>query len=204
MLFEVYNGRKPDLAILWFLCVYAGYLNESSVASLPLGVSLTNMMVNEYKVPIDPNDDWDVQKKPLGLATLGKSEGQSKLHRIRKTPDLSTVEGNNDLLLSLHEKLSDAYDMLVAIDKRQARMEKRQLKIVERVTRIEKRLTMGKGEGVESDNAVEDYRSEDEDESEGDADHDDEDDSEGDGNDVDEDESRLSDGADVDDDDYDA
>lgn len=175
MLFEVYNGRKPDLAILWFLCVYAAYLNESSVASLPLGVSLTNMMVNEYKVPIDPNDDWDVQKKPLGRATLGKSEGQSKLHRVRKTPDLSTVEGNNDLLLSLHENLSNAYDMLVAIDKRQARMEKRQLKIVETVTRIEKRLTMGKGEGVESDNVVEDYRSEgedeDEDESEGDANH---------------------------------
>ncbi|KAH7835624.1 hypothetical protein Vadar_028053 [Vaccinium darrowii] len=80
---------------------------------------------NESRFPFSKGEKkpaWKehVQKSPLGHATLGKSEGQSKLHQVSKCPNLATVEGNNDLLLSIHENISDAFDLLLDIKKRQA------------------------------------------------------------------------------------
>ncbi|KAH7861193.1 hypothetical protein Vadar_022898 [Vaccinium darrowii] len=119
MIFAIYNGTPPDIAMLWFCCIYAGHSKTSSVASLPLGVLLTELMLNEYGVVVDSDDDWQVQKSPpLGRATLGKSEGQSKLHRVSKCPNLATVEGNNDLFFSIHENISDVFDLLVDIKKK--------------------------------------------------------------------------------------
>ncbi|KAH7859154.1 hypothetical protein Vadar_032274 [Vaccinium darrowii] len=156
MIFAIYNGTLPDIAMLWFCSIYAVYSKTSSVASLPLGILLTDLMLNEYGVVVDPDDDWQVQKSPLGRATLGKSEGQSKLHRVSKCPNLATVEGNNDLLLSIHENISDVFYLLVDIKKKQVRLEKNQLEMVQRMTRIEEKVGIKKGNGVESSKAVED------------------------------------------------
>ncbi|KAH7859670.1 hypothetical protein Vadar_004048 [Vaccinium darrowii] len=183
MIFAIYNGTPPDIAMLWFCSIYAVYCKTSSVASLPLGVLLTQFMLNEYGVVVDPDDDWQVQKSPLGRATIGKSEGQSKLHRVSKCPNLATVEGNNDLLLSIHENISDVFDLLVDIKKKHVRLEKNQLEMVQRMTRIEKKQGINKGNGVESSKAVEDDDESGDDEGDGDESGGDESgDNEGDGN----------------------
>lgn len=156
MLYEVYNGRQPDIALLWFYCVYAAYDNEHSNASLPLAILLTQIMMDEYKVGHHPQDEWKKQSKPLGRATIGKSEGQIKSHRVSNTPTIETVEGNNDMLVSLHEQVTEAVELLYDMNKRQKRMEKRQISIAKRVTMIEKKLGMGNGEQLSPDSGGED------------------------------------------------
>ncbi|KAG5540693.1 hypothetical protein RHGRI_020803 [Rhododendron griersonianum] len=110
LLHAVYNGFKPDIASIWWDTIYEAWSNNHPKASLPLGHLLTGFVHKGRKIPDLMQDKFGKEVTVIGRGTIGKSEGQSKLHRKAKNP--ATLEGIQDLLESILENQYEFNAML--------------------------------------------------------------------------------------------
>ncbi|KAG5562296.1 hypothetical protein RHGRI_005131 [Rhododendron griersonianum] len=98
----VYNGFKPDIPSMWWDSIYDAWTNDHPAASLPLGHLLTGFIHHRRKIPYLIQDRWGkLQNSVIGPGTIGKSEGQSKLHREVNNP--ASLEGLRDMILTVQE-----------------------------------------------------------------------------------------------------
>ncbi|KAG5548664.1 hypothetical protein RHGRI_014120 [Rhododendron griersonianum] len=110
LLHAVYKGVKPDIGRMWWDTLYAAFTNNHPTASLPLGILLTRFMY-ACKVPILAGDKLaDKKTTHIGRGTIGKSEGQSKIHRMVNNP--ISLEGIHDMILTVQENQIEFYQML--------------------------------------------------------------------------------------------
>ncbi|KAG5561780.1 hypothetical protein RHGRI_004726 [Rhododendron griersonianum] len=99
---DVSNGFKPDIPSMWWDSIYDAWTNDHPAASLPLGHLLTGFIHHRRKIPDLIQDRWGkLQNSVIGPGTMGKSEGQSKLHRAVNNP--ASLEGLRDMILTVQE-----------------------------------------------------------------------------------------------------
>ncbi|KAG5516155.1 hypothetical protein RHGRI_037014 [Rhododendron griersonianum] len=102
LLHAVSNGFKPDIPSMWWDSIYDAWTNDHPAASLPLGHLLTGFIHHQRKIPDLIQDRWGkLQNSVIGPGTMGKSEGQSKLHRAVNNP--ASLEGLRDMILTVQE-----------------------------------------------------------------------------------------------------
>ncbi|KAG5524154.1 hypothetical protein RHGRI_030975 [Rhododendron griersonianum] len=95
---------------MWWDTLYAAFTNNHCTASLPFEILLTRFMY-ACKVPILVGDKLaDKKTTHTGQGTLGKSEGQSKIHRMVNNP--VSLEGIHDMILTVQENQIAFYEML--------------------------------------------------------------------------------------------
>lgn len=95
---------------MWWDTLCAAFINNHPTASLPLGILLTRFMY-ACKVPILAGDKLaDKKTTHIGRGTIGKSEGQSKIHRMVNNP--VSLEGIHDMILTVQENQIEFYQML--------------------------------------------------------------------------------------------
>ncbi|KAF7151325.1 hypothetical protein RHSIM_Rhsim02G0074600 [Rhododendron simsii] len=110
LLHAVYKGVKLDIGRMWWDTLYAAFTNNHPTASLPIGILLTRFMY-ACKVPILAGDKLaDKKTTHIGRGTIGKSKGQSKIHRIVNNP--VSLEGIHDMILTVQENQIEFYQML--------------------------------------------------------------------------------------------
>ncbi|KAG5552559.1 hypothetical protein RHGRI_010592 [Rhododendron griersonianum] len=115
LLHAVYNGFKPDIASMWWDTIYEAWSNNHPKASLPLGHLLTGFVHKGREIPDLMQDKFGKEVTVIGRGTIGKSEGQSKLHRKAKNP--ATLEGIQDLLESILENQYEFNAMLKNVER---------------------------------------------------------------------------------------
>ncbi|KAG5532371.1 hypothetical protein RHGRI_026863 [Rhododendron griersonianum] len=115
LLHVVYNRFKPDIASMWWDTIYEAWSNNHPKASLPLGHLLTGFVHKGRKILDLIQDKFGKEVTVIGRGTIGKSEGQSKLHRKAKNP--ATLEGIQDLLESILENQYEFNAMLKNVER---------------------------------------------------------------------------------------
>ncbi|KAG5540900.1 hypothetical protein RHGRI_020966 [Rhododendron griersonianum] len=96
----IYNGFKPDNPSMWWDTIYDAWTNDHPIASLPLAHLLTGFIHDRRKLPNLMQDKWGkVQISVMGSGTIGKSEGQSKLHQEVNNP--ASLKGLRDMILTV-------------------------------------------------------------------------------------------------------
>ncbi|KAG5564757.1 hypothetical protein RHGRI_000832 [Rhododendron griersonianum] len=115
LLHAVYNGYKPDIPRMWWDSIYEAWTNDHPIASLPLGHLLTGFIHHGRKLPNLIQDKWGkVQISVIGPGTIGKSEGQSKLHR--KVTNPASLEGLRDMILTVQENQISMWEKLRRVE----------------------------------------------------------------------------------------
>ncbi|KAI8574615.1 hypothetical protein RHMOL_Rhmol01G0367900 [Rhododendron molle] len=116
MLHAVYNGFKPDIPTMWWDSIYDAWTNNHPAASLPLGHLLTGFIHEGRKIPDLNRDKWGkVQISVIGPGTIGKSEGQSKLHREVNNP--ASLEGLRDMIVTVQENQISMWEKLRRVER---------------------------------------------------------------------------------------
>ncbi|KAI8535249.1 hypothetical protein RHMOL_Rhmol10G0159100 [Rhododendron molle] len=115
LLHAVYNGFKPDTATMWWDTIYEAWSNTHPKASLPFGHLLTGFVHHRRKIPDLMQEKFGKEVTVIGRGTIGKSEGQSKLHRKAKNP--ATLEGIHELLEAVLENQFDIYAKLKKVER---------------------------------------------------------------------------------------
>ncbi|KAG5544999.1 hypothetical protein RHGRI_017456 [Rhododendron griersonianum] len=111
----VYNGFKPDIPSMWWDSIYDAWTNDHPAASLPLGHLLTGFIHHRRKIPDLIQDRWGkLQNSVIGPGTIGKSEGQSKLHREVNNP--ASLEGLRDMILTVQENQISLWEKLKRVE----------------------------------------------------------------------------------------